>query len=87
MQEVTGLGADVSSWDVVNEIVGDSTSSGMSALECVQNKNSWPTQTSDGSSQKLVTDLSFVYAAFSNAFEYTGSSTRLSINDYRYASS
>ncbi|KZV77759.1 carbohydrate-binding module family 1 protein [Peniophora sp. CONT] len=82
MQEVTGLGADVTSWDVVNEIVGDGVSNGMSALQCVQNKNSWPTKTSDGSSQNLVTDLSFVYAAFSNAFKYAGSSTRLAINDY-----
>ena len=87
MQEVTGLGADVTSWDVVNEIVGDGVSNGMTALQCVQNKNDWPTKTSDGSSQNLVTDLSFVYAAFSNAFQYAGSSTRLAINDYKCVAS
>jgi endo-1,4-beta-xylanase len=30
----------------------------------------------------LVTDLSFVHAAFSTALQYAGSSTRLAINDY-----
>ncbi|KZS90767.1 glycoside hydrolase [Sistotremastrum niveocremeum HHB9708] len=81
-QEISGMGASVTSWDVVNEIVGDGTSNGMTAWQCVKNKNSWPTQTSDGSSTNLVTDLSFVHAAFSTALQYAGPSTRLAINDY-----
>lgn len=81
-QEIQGMGSSVTSWDVVNEIVGDGVSNGMTALQCVQNKKVWPTQTSDGSSTTLVTDLSFVHAAFSTALKYAGSSTRLAINDY-----
>ncbi|KAF8316680.1 glycoside hydrolase [Clavulina sp. PMI_390] len=81
-QEISGLGSSVTSWDVVNEVVGDGVSSGMTALQCVQNKKVWPTQTSDGSSTTLVTDLSFIHTAFSTAYTYAGSSTRLAINDY-----
>lgn len=76
------MGADVTSWDVVNEIVGDGVSNGMTALQCVQNKGDWPTVTADGSGTPLVTDLSFVHAAFTNAYKYAGSSTILNINDY-----
>lgn len=53
-----------------------------SALQCVQNKKDWPTQTADGSNTALVTDLSFVHAAFTTALKYAGSNTRLAINDY-----
>ncbi|KAF8966736.1 glycoside hydrolase superfamily [Flammula alnicola] len=81
-QEIQGLGTSVTSWDVVNEIVGDGVSNGMTALQCVQNKQVWPTQVSDGSSTPLVQDLSFVHAAFSTALQYASSSTRLAINDY-----
>ncbi|KAF9473589.1 glycoside hydrolase [Pholiota conissans] len=85
-QEIQGMGTSVTSWDVVNEIVGDGVSNGMftlkSALQCVQNKKDWPTQTSDGSNTALVTDLSFVHAAFSTALKYAASNTRLAINDY-----
>ncbi|KZV77349.1 glycoside hydrolase family 10 protein [Peniophora sp. CONT] len=81
-QEVQGMGASVTSWDVVNEIIGDGVSSGMTPLQCVQNKGDWPTVTSDGSGTPLVTDLSFVYAAFNTAYKYAGSSTRLALNDY-----
>ncbi|KAH9475719.1 Endo-1,4-beta-xylanase D [Psilocybe cubensis] len=81
-QTIQGMGSSVTSWDVVNEIVGDGVSNGMSALQCVQNKKVWPTQTSDGSSTTLVTDLSFVHAAFTTALKYAGSNTRLAINDY-----
>ncbi|PPQ71982.1 hypothetical protein CVT26_007138 [Gymnopilus dilepis] len=81
-QEIQGMGTSVTSWDVVNEIVGDGVSNGMSALQCVQNKKVWPTQTSDGSSTTLVTDLSFVHAAFTTALKYAGNDTRLAINDY-----
>lgn len=70
------MGSSVTSWDVVNEIIGDGVSNGMSALQCVQNKNVWPTQ------NNLVSDLSFVYAAFNNAYKYAGSGTHLAINDY-----
>lgn len=52
------------------------------ALQCVQNKKDWPTQTADGSSTALVTDLSFVHAAFTTALQYAGPNTRLAINDY-----
>lgn len=76
------MDSSVTSWDVVNEVVGDSVTSGMTALECVQNKNDWPTQTSDGSSTSLVSDLSFLYAAFNTAYQNADSNTRLSINDY-----
>ena len=76
------MGSSVTSWDVVNEIVGDSTTSGMSALQCVQNKGVWPTVTSDGSGKPLITDLSFLHAAFSAAFQAAGPNTRLSINDF-----
>lgn len=76
------MGSSVTSWDVVNEIIGDGVSNGMSALQCVQNKKVWPTQTSDGSSSTLVTDLSFVYAAFNTAYKYAASDTRLALNDY-----
>jgi endo-1,4-beta-xylanase len=82
-QEIGGMaGSLVTSWDVVNEIVGDGVTTGMTALECVQNKDVWPTVVSDGSSTPLVQDLSFVHAAFSTALTYASSSTRLSINDY-----
>ncbi|KAF8316682.1 glycoside hydrolase [Clavulina sp. PMI_390] len=80
--EISGLGSSVTSWDVVNEVVGDGVSSGMTALQCVQNKDVWPTVTSDGSGTTLVTDLSFIHTAFSTAYTYAGSSTRLAINDY-----
>jgi len=80
--EIQGMGASVTSWDVVNEVVGDGVSNGMTPLQCVQNKNSWPTVTSDGSGTPLVTDLSFIYAAFNTAFKFAGSSTRLAVNDY-----
>ena len=76
------MGFSVTSWDVVNEIVGDSTTSGMSALQCVQNKNAWPTVISDGSGTAFVSDLSFVYAAFNTAAKFASSDTRLAINDY-----
>ncbi|KAF7297504.1 Beta-xylanase [Mycena indigotica] len=81
-QEIQGMGASITSWDVVNEVVGDGVSNGMTPLQCVQNKKVWPTVTSDGSSTALVTDLSFIYAAFKTAFTYAGSSTRLAINEY-----
>jgi endo-1,4-beta-xylanase len=76
----------VTSWDVVNEIVGDGVSSGMTALQCVQQKGDWPTVTADGSGQPLVTDLSFVHAAFSTALKYAPTSARLAINDYNTGS-
>jgi len=81
-QEIQGMGSSVTSWDVVNEVVGDGVSNGMTPLQCVQNKGDWPTVTADGSGQPLVTDLSFIYAAFNTAFTYAGSSTRLAVNDY-----
>lgn len=80
--EISGLGSSVTSWDVVNEVIGDGVSSGMTALQCVQNKDVWPTVTSDGSSTALITDLSFIHVAFSTAYTYAGSSTRLALNDY-----
>ena len=80
------MGADVTSWDVVNEIIGDGVSNGMSAWQCVKQKNVWPTQTSDGSGSSLVNDLGFVYAAFKNANTYAGSNTKLAINDYNTGS-
>ncbi|KAJ7926273.1 glycoside hydrolase superfamily [Mycena leptocephala] len=61
-QEIQGMGAGVTSWDVVNEIVGDSAA--------------------DGSGTTLVTDLSFVHAAFSTALQYAPTTARLAINDY-----
>jgi endo-1,4-beta-xylanase len=48
----------------------------------VQNKKVWPTQTSDGSSTTLCTDLTFIHQAFSTALTYAGANTRLMINDY-----
>jgi endo-1,4-beta-xylanase len=72
----------VTSWDVVNEIVGDGVTKGMTALQCVQQKGDWPTVTADGSGKPLVTDLSFVHAAFSTALKYAPASARLAINDY-----
>jgi endo-1,4-beta-xylanase len=81
---LAGVGSGVTSWDVVNEIVGDGVSNGMTAFQCVKNKNAWPTQTSDNSGSTLLSDLSFVYAAFNTAYKYAGSSTRLAINDYKY---
>ena len=48
----------------------------------MQNKKDWPTQTADGSNTALVTDLSFVHAAFTTALQYAGPTTRLAINDY-----
>ncbi|KAF7341846.1 Beta-xylanase [Mycena sanguinolenta] len=80
--EIQGMGSSVTSWDVVNEVIGDGVSNGMTALQCVQNKGDWPTVTSDGSGKALVTDLSFIYAAFNTAYQYAGSSTRLAVNDY-----
>jgi endo-1,4-beta-xylanase len=76
----------VTSWDVVNEIVGDGVSSGMTALQCVQQKNSWPTVTSDGSGKTFATDLGFVRAAFKTALQYAPASARLAINDYNTGS-
>nr|GAT43893.1 glycoside hydrolase [Mycena chlorophos] len=80
--EIQGMGSSVTSWDVVNEVVGDGVSNGMTALQCVQNKGDWPTVTSDGSGTPLVTDLSFIYQAFKTAYTYAGANTRLAINDY-----
>jgi endo-1,4-beta-xylanase len=86
---LTGIGIDdgfvsanVTSWDVVNEIVGDGVSAGMTALQCVQQKGDWPTVTVDGGSTPLVKDLSFVHAAFTTALKYAPASARLAINDY-----
>ncbi|KAJ7854093.1 glycoside hydrolase superfamily [Mycena olivaceomarginata] len=81
-QEIEGMGPSVTSWDVVNEVVGDGVSSGMTALQCVQNKGDWPTVTADGSGKPLVTDLSFIYAAFNTAYKYAGNTTRLAVNEY-----
>ncbi|KAF8206844.1 glycoside hydrolase superfamily [Mycena galopus ATCC 62051] len=81
-QEVQGMGTSVTSWDVVNEVIGDGVSNGMTPLQCVQNKGDWPTVTADGSGKALVTDLSFIYAAFNTAFQYAGNNTRLAVNDY-----
>ncbi|KAJ7491727.1 glycoside hydrolase superfamily [Mycena galericulata] len=81
-QTIQGMGTAVTSWDVVNEVIGDGVSNGMTPLQCVQNKGDWPTVTADGSGKPLVTDLSFIYAAFNTAFTYAGNSTRLAINDY-----
>ncbi|KAJ7487995.1 glycosyl hydrolase family 10-domain-containing protein, partial [Mycena latifolia] len=67
-QEIQGMGANVTSWDVMNEIVGDG--------------NDWPTKTADGSGTNLVTDLSFVHAAFSTALQFAPASARLALNDY-----
>ncbi|KAJ7763340.1 glycoside hydrolase superfamily [Mycena metata] len=80
--EIQGMGTSVTSWDVVNEVVGDGVSAGMTSLQCVQNKGDWPTVTSDGSGQPLVTDLSFIFAAFKTAFQFAGANTRLAVNDY-----
>ncbi|KAJ7036549.1 glycoside hydrolase superfamily [Mycena alexandri] len=80
--EIQGMGASVTSWDVVNEVVGDGVSAGMTSLQCVQNKGDWPTVTSDGSGVPLVTDLSFIFAAFKTAFQFAGANTRLAVNDY-----
>ncbi|KAK7059977.1 beta-xylanase [Favolaschia claudopus] len=80
--EVQGMGTSVTSWDVVNEVVGDGVSNGMTPLQCVQNKGDWPTVTADGSGKPLIGDLSFIYAAFNTAFQYAGNSTRLAINEY-----
>ena len=77
------MGTSVTSWDVVNEVVGDGVSNGMTSLQCVQNKGDWPTVTSDGSGQPLVTDLSFIFAAFKTAFQFAGANTRLAVNDYK----
>jgi endo-1,4-beta-xylanase len=81
-QEIQGMGSAVTSWDVTNEIVGDGVSSGMTALQCVQNKNAWPTKTSDNGGNTLVTDLGFVRKAFSTALQYAPSSASLVVNDY-----
>ncbi|KAJ7195792.1 glycoside hydrolase superfamily [Mycena pura] len=80
--EIQGMGTSVTSWDVVNEVVGDGVSNGMTPLQCVQNKGDWPTVTADGSGKALVTDLSFIYAAFNTAFKFAGNSTRLAVNEY-----
>ncbi|KAJ7184901.1 glycoside hydrolase superfamily [Mycena filopes] len=80
--EIQGMGTSVTSWDVVNEVVGDGVSNGMTSLQCVQNKGDWPTVTADGSGKALVTDLSFVFAAFKTAFQFAGANTRLAVNDY-----
>jgi endo-1,4-beta-xylanase len=53
-----------------------------SALQCVQNKKAWPTQTSDNSATALVKDLSFVHAAFSSALKAAPASARLALNDF-----
>jgi endo-1,4-beta-xylanase len=52
------------------------------ALECVQVKNAWPTSTFDGSGVPLVKDLSFVHAAYKQAYKTAASNIRLSYNDY-----
>ncbi|VDB90883.1 unnamed protein product [Peniophora sp. CBMAI 1063] len=80
--EISGMGPAVTSWDVVNEPNGDNVTFGMTPLECVQNKDVWPTVVSDGSTVPLVKDLSFLYAAFSAAHEAAGPGTRLALNDY-----
>ncbi|KZV77340.1 glycoside hydrolase family 10 protein [Peniophora sp. CONT] len=80
--EIAGLGHSVTSWDVVNEVVGDNVTFGMTPLECVQNKQAWPTVTFDGSDVPLIKDLSFLHTAFRTAFEATAKNTRLALNEY-----
>ena len=75
------MGHSVTSWDVVNEVVGDNVTIGMTPLECVQNKQVWPTETFDGSGVPLFRDLSFLHAAFRYAFEPARPNTRLALND------
>jgi endo-1,4-beta-xylanase len=81
-QQISGMGSNVTSWDVMNELIGDATTAGMTALQCVQNKDAWPTVVADGSSTPLVTDLSFVHAAYKTALAAAAPGTRLSYNDY-----
>jgi len=65
---------------VTNELIGDSVTANMTAWECVQSADRWPTVTKDGSSVPLVTNLSFAYAAWSTALKYDPG--RLVYNDY-----
>jgi endo-1,4-beta-xylanase len=81
--EIQGMGASVTSWDVVNEVVRDGVSNGMTSLQCVQNKGDWPTVIADGTGQPLVTDLSFIFAAFKTAFQFAGANTRIAVDDYK----
>ncbi|KZO91787.1 glycoside hydrolase family 10 protein [Calocera viscosa TUFC12733] len=78
--EISGLGSYVTSWDVTNELIGDSTTMGMDAWECVESADRWPTVTVDGGSTPLVTNLSFAYAAWSTALKYDPG--KLVYNDY-----
>ncbi|KAJ7467603.1 hypothetical protein FB451DRAFT_1401600 [Mycena latifolia] len=81
-QESQGMGANVTSWEVMNEIAGDGVSNGMTAPQCVKNKNDWPMKTADGSGTNLVTDLLFVHTTFSTALQFASASMRLALNDY-----
>lgn len=78
-QEAGGI-MNYTSVDVLNEIVGDSTSLNMTAYECVANKQVWPTTVNDTDPTPLVTDLSFVSAALQAAGASTNAT--LVLNDY-----
>lgn len=78
-QEAGGM-TGYTSVDVLNEIVGDSTTTNMSAYECVANKQVWPTTINDTNTTPLLTDLEFVQVALQAAAQSTNAT--LVLNDY-----
>jgi len=84
---VEGLGKNLVSWDIVNEALSDSATSGMSVTECVVSASRWPNFAIDGnaSSPVLFPDSSFLNTAFLNADKARkkiGSDLQLFYNDY-----
>ncbi|KAJ7063124.1 glycoside hydrolase superfamily [Mycena amicta] len=84
---IEGLGNALISWDVVNEVLSDSATPGMSLTDCVVTAARWPNFALDGNSSSpiLFSDSSFVNTAFisaDKARKKIGSSLKLFYNDY-----
>lgn len=75
------MGPGITSWDVLNQIVGDNTTTSMTPYDCVASADRWPTMTADNSNKTLFENLSLVYDALKPVHE-TGINADFLINDY-----
>jgi endo-1,4-beta-xylanase len=95
---ISGMGTNVTSWDVANELIGDTVSRTMvtlpshiektvslliqTAFQCIEAKKVWPTTKTDDDPTPFLKDLAFVRAAFSAAHAVAVPGSRLVYNDY-----